>query len=272
MLAKPCAVFLWTHKGLGRERITSDTPLEVALAESKTMRVQYEAAQRYALSNGLKIDKPFMFEETGHLPTDRAFPTMRRAISWCKANSATLIIHALRSYPGRGFTSINMGIFMKHFERNNPDVRIVWINPSPEEEGLREHFDECRRAEKLRRKNRRISIKLRRLVADDKFIPYLALGGHDQSEARERGRATQSESARLKALHILQELSLILRSPSLADYSDIAVSLNIIMQSDERVSPPRAKRWTEAGLRRYLKYHKNLWGLVGFSPPQSPFK
>lgn len=267
MSPKPCAVFLWTHRGLDRPRITNDTPLETALAESQTMRAQFDAAQRRASINGWTLAKTFMLEETGHLPTDKVFPTVNRAISWCRANDAPLIMYTFRGYRERGFTSYNAGLYMDHLKRRNPDVCIEWLEPTQEDISLHEYFCESKRREKLRRRHIKASRTIKERIATNAFTPRYLLKSVEIDREREKGHQTQSQIAASKARTVLSCISRIMMERTPYGYDEIAVTLNILMQDNDNLRPRRAKRWTEANLRRYANTHRDLWTETGFRSP-----
>lgn len=257
--AKPCAAILWTHRGLDRDRITDKTPLNEAIAQSVTLRAQYEAALNMARQMKCEIKKVFLFEETGHLPTHKVFPTINRAISWCHKHDAPLIIHSFRSYSGRGFTSFRVGLVKFEAEINRYGVYVSWINPTEPDESLLDHFERKRNIERECRRRNILKIQqakgLRRYVAAGGKLGFSA-EWEGKKAAREKGIATQIDNAKTHASYILSTVNHLIDERKGVTFADLAEILNIEMRSRPELCPVRAQSWTEYSLRRYVTRHR----------------
>ncbi|CUW41781.1 protein of unknown function [Magnetospirillum sp. XM-1] len=255
---KPCAAFLWTHRGHDRDRIKNDTPLDVALAQSVTLKVQHKKAGEMARLAGFEISKVFLFEETGHLPTFKVFPTINLAMSWCERNDAPLIIHSFRHHSGRGFSSLTTGRIKFQTEINHRGIQIIWIDPADRDEALHEYFEQQRDKERQRRRDK--IKKLRRTAGLKKFISDggklgFAAEWANKKDAQSKGRAAQSDAAKERAKIIIDAVKNIKSDHKSVPNRHLADIINAMMMNNPELLPPRGTRWTEFSIRIYIKRH-----------------
>jgi hypothetical protein len=298
-------LFCWTHRGVNRDRITPDTPIEVACQLSRTISIQYRTAQQVVkLYNG-RLGKVFLFEEAFHQPTRNALRVIYQAIDWCRSERATLLIPDL--FPDKVGAPVFQRKFgsyegiSQHLHLMKSEIEWHYLPTDTFHEELRQHFVECyaleraarqaKHAQRLEaerqkvmnaieeaeraRKERAVQRRIEGMDQRRKSTGVLPSGfGSDNWEGRydasAKGNLAKSEKARQKAHAIVNFIYKLLVPPGSYSYERIAHALNMEMISFDTLSPPRAKLWNADSVRVYFHRYEHLVDLRPFDSRQYP--
>lgn len=298
-------LFCWTHRGVNRERITQDTPIEVACQLSRTISIQYRTAEQVVKLSRGRLGRVFLFEEAFHQPTRNALRVIYQAIDWCRAEGAKLLIPDL--FPDKVGAPVAQRSFgsyegiSQHLYLRKSSIDWDYLPTNAFHDELRQHFMECyaqeraarqaKRAQRLEaehqkalkaaeeaeraRKERAVQRRIEGMDQRRRSTGALPSGfGSEKWEGRFKasanGNLAKSEKARQKAHTLVNFIYKLLVPPGSYSYERIAHALNMEMMSCDTLAPPRAKLWDADNVRVYFHRYEHLVDLMPFDSRQYP--
>lgn len=238
------AVFCWTFRSPDRERLKEDTPIEIACELSLSIRAQYEGAVQRARLEGGEVVGTFVFEESAHYMSPRGAEVLARAISWCLANEACLILpdfeKVRHSGPYAGYL-VEFGASLRAIEP------LPTMAHDPHGQVLA-HFQK-------HEKRQRISKGVKAAVRAGAKLGFAA-DTQESKSAGQLGRQTQRIKAVSRATAVVQLVDDLRRQKPEITLNSLADELNAALATMPDLKPSRSHKWTAAALRMLLKRHQ----------------
>lgn len=249
------AVFCWTFRSPDRERLTEDTPIEIACDLSLSIRAQYEGAAQKALMEGGEIERAFIFEESAHYMSPQGAEVLAKAIRWCAESDAWLILPNFESV--RSFAK-----YTGYLYEFGASLRVIEKLPAmahdPHGQVLA-HFQKHEARRKIS-KGMKASVKAGAKLGFASKSP-------NSEQAGEKGRKTQQKQAISRGAPVVQYVvSLRENEPDLT-LGALAGRLNDRIGSMPELKPPKAERWTKESLGQLLRRHQKR---TEFTDPPQP--
>lgn len=244
------AVFCWTHRGVGRQRIAPDTPIAEACELSLTIRTQYEDARLHADNLGGSLEKAFIFEESGNKATQKALPIIRRAMRWCEQNDAVLIVNNLtNSYTWRAYDAL-----MREKKVASGDVRVEFPDVNDFRYGALHLYFKQNEMRRRQEKERQLRSERMKAVAAEKKLGFAA-ERNGKAEDGERGRRTQIAKARAHNDFLIRVVASIRKTSPGIDPASVMKLLNEKARFDKRYAPVRSDHWTVPSFKTFMRRH-----------------
>lgn len=240
------AVFCWTHRGSGRERITQATSLEDAIAQSETIRTQYAAAIEHIRFHRGVLANVFLYEEKAHYPSPQAAFAVRRALRWCRENNAFLLVCDMQVFRKRRFAHYES--YLNEESGSLKRVLKECILPQEDISNLRIHFSDCHETERGERIAKKRVAGYHRAVASGAKPGFLG-NWEGKSEAGEKGRKAQQVRALSRAEPIIKFVWETTSECPGYGFSEIAMCLNEMAEEDPCYKPARSGAWTGNSIR-----------------------